>query len=154
MYSNGIIHNAKFIKNGPDALIKALTNIAKSFDVKIKTGNKIQSIDCKDSVCKGISLENGASYSGSIIISSLDPTHTFMKLIGNQHLSPTLHTQIHNIKYRGSAARVHFGLHALPLIEGISKKQMQAIFSIAPSINYLERAYDVYRIFFSYNFQS
>ena len=142
MYSNGTIHNTMFIKNGPSTLIDVCAKIAHTLGVEIKTGCKIEYIDCKDSICKGISLENGNSYSGSKIISSLDPTHTFMKLIGNQHLPPSLRTQIENIKYRGTVARVHFGLHSLPGIQGVSKEQMQSIFSISPSINYLERAYD------------
>ena len=50
--------------------------------------------------------------------------------------------QLNNIRYRGSVARAHFGLNKLPKINNISDENMLTVFSICPSIEYLERASD------------
>ena len=49
---------------------------------------------------------------------------------------------LNNIKFRGSTARINFSLAKLPKIKGINNNQMDSIFSVSPSIEYLERAYD------------
>ena len=45
-------------------------------------------------------------------------------------------------RYRGSTARVHFALKDIPKIKGVNQDQLKTVFSITPSINYLEKAYD------------
>ena len=65
-----------------------------------------------------------------------------MNLVGPSNLNPNFKTQLNNIRYRGSTARIHFALNKLPEIKGISNEQMKTIFSISPSIKYLERASD------------
>ena len=65
-----------------------------------------------------------------------------MNLVGPSNLSPNFKTQLDNIRYRGSTARIHFALNKLPEIKGITNEEMKTIFSISPSIKYLERASD------------
>ena len=65
-----------------------------------------------------------------------------MNLIQPSQLSPNFQRQLKNIRYRGSIARVHFALSKLPKINNISKERMVTLFSISPSIEYLERASD------------
>ena len=76
------------------------------------------------------------------ILSGLDPHNTFINLVGAQNLDPNFHTQIKNIKYRGSTARIHFALQDIPKIKGITDDQMDTIFSVCPSMDYLEKASD------------
>ena len=76
------------------------------------------------------------------VISGLDPNNTFHRLIGPANLNPNFKTQLNNIRYRGSIARIHFALNSLPKIPGISEEKMDTIFAIAPSIEYLEKAAD------------
>ena len=49
---------------------------------------------------------------------------------------------MNNIKYRGSIARIHFALKDLPNINGVLHDEMKTMFSISPSIEYLEKASD------------
>jgi phytoene dehydrogenase-like protein len=55
---------------------------------------------------------------------------------------PNFKRQVNNIKYRGSTARIHFALNDLPEIPHVKTSEMEAILSINPSINYLEKAHD------------
>ena len=75
-------------------------------------------------------------------MSGLDPNNTFINLVGTSNLDPDFLTQLHNIKYRGSTARIFFILKSLPKIEGLNPNQMETNFSICPTIESLERASD------------
>jgi phytoene dehydrogenase-like protein len=70
-----------------------------------------------------------------MILSSADPKHTLLKLVGARELPPEFVWKVQSIKMRGSAAKVHLqtnGNHGIP----------DGTIVLAPSIRYLERAYD------------
>ena len=142
VHAQGIIHNAFFVQGGTDQFARALTLAAKSAGVKIQTKTKVRSINTANGICSGITTNDGKIIPSDIVVSGLDPSHTFLKLVGASELSPTFTTQLKNIKYRGSTARVYFALNILPEIKDISIDQMDTVFSVSPSIDYLERAYD------------
>ena len=142
VHGNGLFHNFQFTKGGTERYAIVLKNYAERFNVEIQTSTKVISINTDQNVCNGISLENGEQIMAKQIVSSLDPNNTFLKLVGPSNLTPNFRTQINNIRYRGSTARIHFALSRLPEIQGITKEQMKTIFSISPSVEYLERASD------------
>ena len=63
-------------------------------------------------------------------------------MVSPSNLNPNFNTQLNNIRYRGSTVRIHFALNRLLKIKGVTKDQMGTVFSISPSIEYLERASD------------
>ena len=142
VHANGVFHNAYFIKGGTEKLALALKAQAESSGTDIRCAAKVVSINIDNSTCNGVTLECGDTLEAKQVISGLDPNNTFMNLIQPSHLSPNFQRQLKNIRYRGSIARVHFALSKLPKINNISKERMVTLFSISPSIEYLERASD------------
>jgi len=142
VHGKGVFHNSQFVKGGTEQLAKVLASVAESNNVEIRTGSKIKSIEVANGRCSGISLTDGEFIQADQVVSGLDPKNTFMNLVGTSNLNPNFHTQLNNIRYRGSTARVHFALNKLPEINGILKDQMKTVFSIGPSIEYQERASD------------
>ncbi|SVD08376.1 uncharacterized protein METZ01_LOCUS361230, partial [marine metagenome] len=120
LHCNGIIHHSNFVEGGTQNYANALKNILKSNHSETRTNSKVVSIDINNNFCEGVSLENGESIKANSVISGLDPQNTFLKLIGVPNLDPNFYTQLRNIKYRGSTARIHFALNELPQIRGIS----------------------------------
>lgn len=143
VHSRGVIHPAQFISGGTHKLAHALAQSAASAAVEIHTSTRVVSINTSNGKCSGVTTSNGQSLTAEKVLSGLDPSQTCLKLVGEQYLSPTFRRQLNNIKYRGSTARIHFGLNGLPEINGVVSDEMDTIFGISPSINYLERAYDV-----------
>jgi phytoene dehydrogenase-like protein len=85
--------------------------------------------------CKGVVLENGEEILADTVISAVDPKRTFLSLVGPMNLPPEFVWKTQSIKMRGSVAKVHIlteGNHAIP----------EGTIVLAPSIKYLERAYD------------
>ena len=142
LYSDGVILDNKFIDGGTLEFAKVLQNFATSYNAEIQVNSKVKSIHINGNYSKGIILENGEVIKSEIVVSGLDPRNTFINLIGAQELNPNFHNQLVNIKYRGSVARIHFALKNLPKIRGVSSNQMNTMFSISPSIKYLEKASD------------
>ena len=80
-------------------------------------------------------LASGEEIPQTLILSAADPKHTLLKLVGPMELPPEFVWHTQSIKMRGSVAKVHLltdGNHGIP----------EGTFVLAPSIKYLERAYD------------
>jgi phytoene dehydrogenase-like protein len=80
-------------------------------------------------------LADGEELAADRVISALDPKRTFLSLVGALNLPPEFVWRTQSIKMRGSAAKVHLltdGEHGIP----------DGTVVLAPSIKYLEKAYD------------
>ena len=116
-------------------LHQRLANAVKSFGGEIRTESEVKSIKVESQIAKGVILANGEEISANQILSSADPKHTLLKLVGAQDLPPEFVWHTQSIKMRGSVAKVHLqtnGNHGIP----------EGTVVLAPSIKYLERAYD------------
>jgi phytoene dehydrogenase-like protein len=116
-------------------ITKALANAVKSFGGEIRCDAEVDCIRVENQAAKGVVLRNGEEISADIILSSADPKHTLLKLVGPQDLPPEFVWHIQSIKMRCSLAKVHLltdGSHGIP----------NGTVVLAPSIKYLERAYD------------
>jgi len=113
----------------------ALANAVKSFGGEIRTEARVTKICVENQVAKSVMLTSGEEIPANTIFSSADPKHTLLKLVGAMELPPEFVWQAQSIKMRGSVAKMHLltdGSHGIP----------EGTIVIAPSIKYLEKAYD------------
>jgi phytoene dehydrogenase-like protein len=123
------------VQSGVGKITEALASAVKSFGGEIRTATEVKSIQVDTFTCKGVVLANGEEISAKNIISAVDPKHTFLSLVGAVNLPPEFVWNVQSIKMRGSVAKVHLltdGKHGIP----------DATIAQAPSIKYLEKAYD------------
>ncbi len=116
-------------------ITNALANAVKSFGGEIRCEADVACIQIENQVAKGVILVNGEEIAANVILSSADPKHTLLKLVGPPELPPEFVWHVQSIKMRGSVAKVHLltdGNHGIP----------QGTVVLAPSIKYLESAYD------------
>ena len=116
-------------------ITSALADAVKSFGGEIRIESEVKSIKVEGQVAKGIVLANGEEISANIILSSADPKHTLLKLVGPMELPPEFVWHTQSIKMRGSVAKIHLqtnGNHGIP----------EGTVVLAPTLKYLERAYD------------
>src|SRR5688500_1611790 len=116
-------------------ITQALANAVKAFGGEIRCEAEVMSIRIENQVAKSVLLANGEEISANTILSSADPKHTLLKLVGPMELPPEFVWHTQSIKMRGSVAKVHLltdGKHGLP----------EGTVVLAPSIKYLERSYD------------
>lgn len=116
-------------------ITQALANAIKASGGEIRTEAEVAKIKIEAQVAKGVVLVNSEEISANQILSSADPKHTLLKLVGAQDLPPEFVWHTQSIKMRGSVAKIHLqtnGNHGIPAGTVV----------LAPSIKYLEKAYD------------
>ncbi len=123
------------VQGGIGKISESLTNAVKSFGGEIRTNAEVKQVVIKDMRATGVVLSNGEEIAASNVISAADPKHTFLSLVGAMELPPEFVWNVQSIKMRGSVAKVHLltdGKHGIP----------EGTVALAPSIKYLEKAYD------------
>jgi phytoene dehydrogenase-like protein len=113
----------------------ALSNAVKSFGGEIRTEAEVTKICVENQAAKSVMLASGEEMMANTILSAADPKHTLLKLVGPMELPPEFVWHAQSIKMRGSLAKIHLltdGKHGIP----------EGTVALAPSIKYLERAYD------------
>jgi len=123
------------VPGGVGKISEALAAALKSFGGELRTNAEVKNILVDTFTCKGVVLANGEEISAKSVISAADPKHTFLSLVGAMNLPPEFVWHTQSIKMRGSVAKVHLltdGKHGIP----------EGTVVLAPSIRYLEKAYD------------
>jgi phytoene dehydrogenase-like protein len=113
----------------------ALANAVRGFGGEIRCDAEVKCIPIDTYTCKGVVLANGEEIFADTVISAVDPKQTFLSLVGPMNLPPEFVWKVQSIKMRGSVAKVHLltnGNHGIP----------GGTVVLAPSIKYLEKAYD------------
>ena len=116
-------------------ITQALANAVKAYGGEIRCDAEVKCILVDTYTCKGVALASGEEISADRVISALDPKRTFLSLVGPMNLPPEFVWRVQSIKMRGSVAKVHLltnGNHGIPAGTVV----------LAPSIKYLEKAYD------------
>ena len=136
-----------FVRGGMGGLATALLRSVKDLGVEVKTDAEVARFLIEGGTCRGVALKNGDEYRGRIVASNLDPRRTFLGLIEKGVLDDEFTGAIRNFKMEGSSIKMNLALSGLPdwkCIPGQDEKapHQQAMFEIAPSLEYLERAYD------------
>jgi phytoene dehydrogenase-like protein len=92
--------------------------------------SELEKVRLKEGRAHGVVLAGGEEIEAAIVVSGVDPRRTLLELADPAWLDPELARAIGNIRCRGVAARLSF------------KGSVSGNLVCAPSLDYLERAYD------------
>ena len=147
---NGLFRSAGDVQGGMGALCDAIADAATGFGAEIRTDAPVARIRVEDGRATGVELESGEALAAETIVSNADPRTTFTRLLDPRSMGATLLQHVANIKYQGTGLRIHLALSGLPQFtslsasgsDAVSPAQLGAPIQIAPSLDYIERAYD------------
>ncbi|MCP4500536.1 MAG: NAD(P)/FAD-dependent oxidoreductase [Deltaproteobacteria bacterium] len=131
-------------KGGTGGIADALANSARAFGADIRTSSGVQQILVKNDEAYGVVLENGDELKARTVISGVDPHLTFLRLVEDGVLENDFTSELKRFKMRGSSGKVNIALDGLPdftCLPGFGP-HLQGDITIAPSVDYLEKAYD------------
>jgi len=132
-----------FQKGGTGAVSEAIASAARSFGAETRCNAPVAQVILKNGQAVGVALEDGTELYAQKIISGCDPYLTFLKFIGEKHLPSEFAQAIRNFKFRGSSGKVNLALDGLPHFTSLPHPGLlQGVIDIAPSLNFLEQAYD------------
>jgi phytoene dehydrogenase-like protein len=137
-----------FQKGGTGAISNAIAGAARRFGAEIRTNAGVQKVLTSAGQATGVVLENGDELRAPVVVSSLDPRRTFLQVLDPRQLPGELVEGVRRYKFRGSSGKVNLALSGLPeftCLRGdpaLALRAARGAFSISPSVEYLERAYD------------
>jgi phytoene dehydrogenase-like protein len=142
----GLFRSAGVVKGGMGALTGALADAARGFGAEIRTGASVAEVIVADERATGVRLAGGEEHTAAAVVSNADPRTTFHELLKPHYFDTLFMRQVGNIEYRGSAARIHLALRALPEFTALAGSdataQLSGPIQIAPSLDYVQKAYD------------
>jgi phytoene dehydrogenase-like protein len=133
-----------FARGGNGAVSEAIASAARSHGAEIRTGTGISAIRVGNGVADGVVLANGDEIAARTVVSSLEPRLTFLKMVGEKHLPADVAAALRNYKCRGSSGKINLALDSFPefAFRPGTGLHVRGDVAIAPSTDYLERAYD------------
>ncbi len=142
----GLFRSAGTVRGGMGMLSAARASAGQAWGVEIRNGQEVAEICTENGQAVGVRMPSGEQIRGRVVLSNADPGTTFFKLLGPAGLQARFVRHLRNIKYRGSTARMHLALFGLPDFHALRGEDaalsLGGAIQIAPSINYLQRAYD------------
>jgi phytoene dehydrogenase-like protein len=130
------------VDGGPAAAARVLGRAVTRHGVDVRTGVEVAQVLVRNDRAIGVTLTSGDSFEGRAVVSGVDPKRTFGSLCDAEHLPPEFTWRIKHLRARGVLAKVNLALSALPAVTGATKEMLSSAMRIAPSLDYLERAFD------------
>jgi phytoene dehydrogenase-like protein len=131
-------------RGGTGAVSEAIASAARAAGAEIRVSSPVAKILSASGAVTGVALENGDELRAPIVLSSVDPRLTFLKMLDESALPSEFVTDIKHYKFRGSSGKVNLALDGLPDFvakPGIGPHLRGAV-SISPAVDYMERAFD------------
>ncbi|MFQ5527244.1 MAG: phytoene desaturase family protein [Thermoanaerobaculia bacterium] len=140
---DGAFRSWGYSKGGTGGISLACARAAESFGAEIRTEAGVERVILDNGRATGVVLENGDEIRAKTVISSCDPRRTFFGFVGRDRLGGDFVRQIDRYKLRGSSGKVNLAVDRLPRFHGRDGTDfLRGDITIAPGIDYLERAYD------------
>jgi phytoene dehydrogenase-like protein len=102
----------------------------------------------RDGRARGVVLADGMEFSAHQIASNADANVTFLELLDDRDLPADFRRAVQQIDYRSASLKINVALSelpdfsALPSGTGAAGPQHRGTIHIAPTLDYMERAYD------------
>jgi phytoene dehydrogenase-like protein len=134
-----------YVQGGMGALPEALAAAARAHGAEILTGVRVARIRVRGDGAAGVVLQDGTEIAARRIASSADATVTLLGLVGEEHLAPEVAAAVRAIDYGSASMKINLALSALPeftALPGAPGPQHRGTIHIAPSLDYIEAAFD------------
>jgi len=141
---DGVFRAWGFAKGGTGGVAEAIASAARELGAELRTDARVARVLIRGGRARGVVLENGDEFLAKVVISSLDPKLTFLKLVDPEELPEDLVHSVRQFETQGSSGKVNLALDAAPDFTCLpgDGPHLRGAFSISPSLEYIERAYD------------
>ena len=131
---------------GMGAVTKAMHKCVEAHGGEVRVGARVVRIAENFQGVQGIELENGEFIRAGCIASNLHPRTTLSELLQDGSGEPEFQLEVDRLPQRGSAFKLALALDGVPSFSaapaGLEREYASCQFRLAPSLDYMERAYD------------
>jgi phytoene dehydrogenase-like protein len=144
---NGIVGAWGHARGGMGAVTQAMARSAEARGVEIEVEAPVAEVIVEGGRARGVVLEDGSAIRARAVAANVTPKVLFLKLVDRAALDPEFVRGIEGWRCRSGSFRMNLALSELPRFAGLSGADDEAALlsgtiDIAPSLGYLERAYD------------
>jgi phytoene dehydrogenase-like protein len=130
-------------KGGMGGITQAMARAAQQYGATIRTDTAVRQILVEKGHAVGVVTEAGDVHRAPIVVSSLDLKRTFLRLLPEDAVDGGFRGRIGRIQNRGACLKFNAALDGLPHYTAApDASRMNGSLDIAPSVEYLERAFD------------
>lgn len=140
--ARGAFRARRLPKGGVGELARALAAAARAHGAEIRLDAAVERILVEAEQAAGVVLQGGEEIRSTRVASGLDPRRTVLDLVGADHLDPSAIRPLQNLRFKAARAKVNLAVDKLPRFAGADDTGLRGLISIAPTLDYLERAYD------------
>lgn len=135
-----------WVHGGMGGLSEVLAAAARAEGAEIRVDSPVERVLIRDGRAVGVELESGESIEARRVISNAHPITTYRELVGEAHLPEDVIRDIRRYRTRSGSVKVNAALSRLPVPSAWRGETPgdphRGLIAIAPSIEYLERAWD------------
>jgi phytoene dehydrogenase-like protein len=135
-----------WVHGGMGGVSQALASAATAAGATIRTDAPVRRIVVRDGRAVGVELDDGETIDAGRVVSNAHPITTYRDLVGEQHLPQEVVRDIRRFRTRSGSVKVNAALSELPTPSAwkgdVPGDPHRGLVAIAPSIEYLERAWD------------
>ena len=142
---NGVPRAWGFAKGGTGGLSQSIARSARAHGVEIFEDMPVEHILIENGRAVGVATQKGDEFRADRVISAAHAHPTFLKMVDSKHLPEDYLADINRWRTRGPSCKVNLALDGLPDFPAIPKSKralLRGSIEIAPSVDYLEQAYD------------
>jgi phytoene dehydrogenase-like protein len=134
-----------YVRGGMGTLSEAIAAAARARGAEIRTGARVARVTVADGRATGVVLDDGAELRARRVVSSADATVTLLGLVGEAHLPAEVAEAVRHVDYASASLKINVALSELPdftALRGAPGPQHRGTIHVAPSTEYIERAFD------------
>lgn len=103
-----------YVGGGMGALSESLAAAARAAGAELERDAPVARILLRDGRAVGVELEDGRTIEARFVLSSADPHHTFLGLVGSEALPPEFARAIESLDFRSPSLKLNLALERLP----------------------------------------
>ena len=142
---DGVVGLWGHVRGGMGAISEAIAASARAAGAVIRTDAEVSSIDVRAGRVIGVTLVSGEELAAPVVVSGAHPRTTVLDLVGPEHFPDQVVHDIRRYRSRGGSVKINCVLSEPPEFDGLSAAEteelLHASFTLCPSIDYLERAW-------------
>ncbi len=135
-----------WVHGGMGGISDALAASARAAGAEIRVDSPVDHVVIRGGRAAGVELQNGETIEARQVVSNAHPITTYRDLVGEQHLPEDVVRDIRRFRTRSGSVKVNAALSKLPTPAAwrgdVPGDPHRGLVAIAPSIEYLERAWD------------
>ncbi len=135
-----------FVRGGMGTITHAIAAAGREHGMQVRTDAEVIGIDTQGGRAVGVTLADGSRVAAPVVASNVSAKLTFLKFLSERLLPEEFLRQIRGYRTQSSAFKINIACERLPHYTAFDPQRCGFAYPtythIAPTVEYLERAYD------------